>query len=48
LKPGESQQVDITVSPRTQSVWDVPATDWRYIPNAVVYVGSSSRDILLK
>ncbi|HEY6769821.1 MAG TPA: fibronectin type III-like domain-contianing protein, partial [Candidatus Sulfotelmatobacter sp.] len=48
LKPGESQQVDITVSPRTQSVWDTSATDWRYIPDAVAYVGSSSRDIRLK
>ena len=48
LKPGESQQVNITVSPRTQSVWDTSATDWRYIPDAVAYVGSSSRDIRLK
>ncbi|WP_254063652.1 glycoside hydrolase family 3 protein [Granulicella sp. S190] len=48
LKPGESQQVDITVSPRTQSVWDTSASDWRYIPDAVAYVGSSSRDIRLK
>jgi hypothetical protein len=41
LKPGASQQVDITVSPRTQSIWDTSATDWRYIPDAAAYVGSS-------
>jgi hypothetical protein len=43
LKPGESQQVDITVSPRTQSVWDTSATDWRYIPDAVAGSGLSHR-----
>jgi beta-glucosidase len=48
LKPGESQQVDITASSRTQSVWDTSVADWRYIPDAVAYVGSSSRDIRLK
>jgi beta-glucosidase len=48
LKPGEAQQVNITVSPRTQSIWDTSADDWRVIRDAVVYVGSSSRDIRLK
>jgi beta-glucosidase len=48
LKPGEQQQVNITVSPRTQSIWDTSANDWRVIPHTVVYVGSSSRDIRLK
>jgi beta-glucosidase len=48
LKPGELQQVNITVSPRTQSIWDTSANDWRVIPDTVVYVGSSSRDIRLK
>ncbi len=48
LKPGEVQPVDITISPRTQSIWDTSANDWRFIPDSVVYVGSSSRDIRLK
>ncbi len=48
LKPGELQQVNITISPRMQSVWDSSASDWRVIPDSVVYVGSSSRDIRLK
>jgi beta-glucosidase len=48
LKPGEVQQVNITISPRTQSIWDTSANDWRFIPDSVVYVGSSSRDIRLK
>jgi beta-glucosidase len=48
LKPGEAQQVNITVSLRTQSIWDTSADDWRVIRDAVVYVGSSSRDIRLK
>jgi beta-glucosidase len=48
LKPGEVQQVNITISPRTQSIWDTSVNDWRFIPDSVVYVGSSSRDIRLK
>ena len=48
LKPGELQPVNITVSPRTQSIWDTSANDWRVIPDTIVYVGSSSRDIRLK
>jgi beta-glucosidase len=48
LKPGELQQVNISVSPRTQSIWDTSTNDWRVIPDTVVYVGSSSRDIRLK
>jgi beta-glucosidase len=48
LKPGESKQVSINVSPRMQSVWSVDANDWRFIPGSRVYVGASSRDIRLK
>jgi beta-glucosidase len=48
LKPGEVEQVSITVLPRTQSIWNTSANDWRVIPDSAVYVGSSSRDIQLK
>lgn len=48
LNPGEVQQARITLSPRTQSIWDTSVSDWRVIPDAVVYVGASSRDIRLK
>jgi beta-glucosidase len=48
LNPGEAQQVNVTISPRTQSIWDMSANDWRVIADAVVYVGASSRDIRLK
>jgi beta-glucosidase len=48
FKPGEVQQVNITISPRTQSIWDTSVNGWRVIPDSVVYVGSSSRDIRLK
>jgi beta-glucosidase len=48
LDPGEGQQVSITLSPRTQSVWDTSVNDWRVIPDAIVYVGASSRDIRLR
>ena len=48
LKPDEVQQVNITISSRTQSIWDTSANDWRFIPDSAVYVGSSSRDIRLK
>jgi beta-glucosidase len=40
--------VNIVISPKTQSIWDTSANDWRVIPDAVVYVGASSRDIRLK
>jgi beta-glucosidase len=48
LNPGEAQKVNLVISPKTQSIWDTAAKDWRVIPNAVVYVGASSRDIRLK
>jgi beta-glucosidase len=48
LKPGESHQVTISVSPRQQSIWSVDANDWKFIPGSRVYVGASSRDIRLK
>jgi len=48
LNPGEAQQVNVTISPRTQSIWDVSTSDWRVIADALVYVGASSRDIRLK
>ena len=48
LNPGQSQKVNIVISPRTQSIWDTSANDWRVIPDAAVYVGASSRDIRLK
>ena len=48
LNPGQSQKVNIVISPRTQSIWDTSANDWRVIPDAAVYVGVSSRDIRLK
>lgn len=48
LNPGEVQQLSITVSPRMQSIWDTSANDWRIIPDTIVYVGASSRDIRLK
>ena len=48
LNPEEVQQVSITLSPRTQSIWDTSVNDWRVVPDAVVYVGASSRDIRLK
>jgi beta-glucosidase len=48
LEPGELQQVNISISPRAQSVWDTSANDWRVIPDSVVYVGASSRDIRLR
>jgi beta-glucosidase len=47
LKPGESKQVHITISPRMQSIWSVDANDWKFIPDSRVYVGASSRDIRL-
>ena len=47
LKPGESKQVRITISPRMQSIWSVDANDWKFIPDSRVYVGASSRDIRL-
>ena len=47
LKPGESKQVRITISPRMQSIWSVDANDWKFIPGSRVYVGASSRDIRL-
>jgi beta-glucosidase len=48
LNPGKAQKVNIVISPKTQSIWDTSANDWRVIPDAVVYVGASSRDIRLK
>jgi beta-glucosidase len=48
LNPGQSQKLNIVISPRTQSIWDTSANDWRVIPDAAVYVGASSRDIRLK
>jgi beta-glucosidase len=48
LEPGELKQVNMLVSPRTQSIWDTSANNWRVIPDPAVYVGSSSRDIRLK
>ena len=48
LNPGQAQKVNIAIQPRTQSIWDTAANDWRVIPDAVVYVGASSRDIRLK
>ena len=48
LNPGEAQTVNIVISPKTQSIWDTSANDWRVIPDAIVYVGASSRDIRLK
>jgi beta-glucosidase len=48
LSPGQSQKVNIVISPRMQSIWDTSANDWRVILDAVVYVGASSRDIRLK
>jgi beta-glucosidase len=48
LNPGEVQQVSITLSPRAQSIWDTSVNDWRAIPDAVVHVGASSRDIRLR
>ena len=47
LKPGESKQVRITISPRMQSIWSVDANDWKFTPGSRVYVGASSRDIRL-
>ena len=47
LKPDESKQVRITISPRMQSIWSVDANDWKFIPGSRVYVGASSRDIRL-
>jgi beta-glucosidase len=48
LNPGEAQKVNIIISTRMQSIWDTSANDWRVIPDAIVYVGASSRDIRLK
>jgi beta-glucosidase len=47
LKPGESQQLTISVSPRQQSIWSVDAGNWKFIAGSRVYVGASSRDIRL-
>jgi beta-glucosidase len=47
LKPGESRQVSISISPRQQSIWSVDANGWKFIPGSRVYVGASSRDIRL-
>jgi beta-glucosidase len=38
LNPGEAQKVNILISPKAQSIWDMSANDWRVIPDAVVYV----------
>ena len=48
LEPGEVQQVNISLSPKAQSIWDTSANDWRVIPDSLVYVGASSRDIRLE
>jgi beta-glucosidase len=42
------KQVNISLSPKAQSIWDTSANDWRVIPDSLVYVGASSRDIRLK
>jgi beta-glucosidase len=47
LKPGESREVTITVSPRQQSIWSGDANGWKFIPGSRVFVGASSRDIRL-
>ena len=47
LKPGESGQITISISPRQQSVWSVDANSWRFIPGSRLYVGASSRDVRL-
>jgi beta-glucosidase len=47
LRPGQSQRVEITVSPREQSIWNTASNDWRLVPGGTVFVGSSSRDIRL-
>lgn len=47
LKPGESRQVTISVTPRQQSIWSVDANNWKFIPGSHIYVGASSRDIRL-
>lgn len=48
LKPGESRQVTMSVSPRQQSTWSVDVNNWKFIPGSRVYVGASSRDIRLQ
>lgn len=50
LKPGESKKVNIPISLRMQSIWDVSGAihHWRYIPGGIIYVGASSSDIRLK
>jgi beta-glucosidase len=48
LEPGEVKQVNISLAPKAQSIWDTSANDWRVIPDSLVYVGASSRDIRLK
>jgi len=47
LKPSESKQVVLEISPRMQSVWSVDANSWKFIPGSHVYVAASSRDIRL-
>ncbi len=47
LRPGESRQIIVEVSPRLQSIWDIANNDWKWISGSRVYVGASSRDIRL-
>ncbi len=47
LKPNQSRQVTLSVSPRQQSIWSVDANGWKFIAGSRVYVGASSRDIRL-
>lgn len=47
LKPGEAEQVVLTISPKLQSVWDVARGEWKVVRGGLVSVGASSRDIRL-
>jgi len=49
LDAGEEEQVNLDLTSRDLSIWDVEAMDWRLVRGAfVVHVGSSSRDIRLQ
>jgi beta-glucosidase len=47
LRPGQTRRVELKVSAREQSVWNVASNGWQYVPGGQVYVGASSQDIRL-
>ncbi len=47
LQPGEARTVNVTVTPKMQSIWDSAKNDWVFVAGSSIYIGASSRDIRL-